>query len=57
VLKVKRRLLESLVESEDCWFDCNGACQAHGYFGMEPGEICPQMELKILLGYEAGVRE
>lgn len=48
-ISVSRDLLESLVDSDGCWFDHQGGCQAHGYLGLEPGEICPQAELKALL--------
>jgi hypothetical protein len=46
---VSRDLLESLVDDDPCWFDHNGGCQAHGYLALEPGEVCPQEELKRLL--------
>lgn len=44
-----RELLESLVDADDCRFDHHGGCQAHGYLALEPGELCPQAELKALL--------
>lgn len=44
-----RDLLASLVDDEACWFDHHGGCQAHGYLSLEPGEKCPQQELKELL--------
>jgi len=47
-------LLPSLVEDEDCWFDHHGGCQAHGYLSLEPGEVCPQQQLKELV---AALRE
>lgn len=46
---VPRNLLESLVQDEDCWFDHHGGCQAHGYLSLEPGEVCPQEQVKQLL--------
>ena len=49
-LTVSRDLLESLVSEESCWFDHHGGCQEHGYLTLEAGELCPQMELKQLLG-------
>lgn len=49
MLLVSRELLESLVDDSDCWFDHHGGCQAHGYLSLQPGELCPQNELKILL--------
>jgi hypothetical protein len=42
-------LLEALADVDDCWFDHHGGCQAHGYLSLEPGEICPQQELKDTL--------
>ncbi len=48
-IPVSRDLLESLVDSDDCWFDHHGGGQAHGYLSLEPGEKCPQQELKDLL--------
>lgn len=48
-VNVPRDLLESLVDGDDCWFDHHGGCQAHGYLSLEPGEVCPQHQLKALL--------
>lgn len=48
-ITVPRELLASLVDDDDCWFDHHGGCQAHGYLALEPGEKCPQAELKELL--------
>lgn len=42
-------LLRDLVDPDDCWFDHNGGCQAHGYLSLEPGELCPHAEAKSLL--------
>lgn len=42
-------LLRSLVDEGDCSFDHHGGCQGHGYLSLEPGEKCPQAELKELL--------
>lgn len=42
-------LLAELVDTEDCWFDHHGGCQAHGYLSLEQGEKCPQFEVKELL--------
>lgn len=47
---VPRELLEALVDDGPCWFDHHGGCQAHGYLSLEPGETCPQRDLKDLLG-------
>ena len=40
------KLIRDLTDSEDCHFDHHGGCQAHGYLGLKPGEMCPQMEAK-----------
>lgn len=48
-LTAPRDLLESLVDPDMCWFDHHGGCQAHGYLGLEPGEVCPQEQLKAIL--------
>lgn len=50
MLRVPLDLLESLVEDEDCRFDHDGGCQAHGYLSLEPGEVCPQEDLKRRIG-------
>ena len=42
-------LLKSLVDPDECWFDHHGGCQAHGYLSLEPGEACPQEELRAIL--------
>jgi hypothetical protein len=34
-------LLEEITDSEECWFDHHGGCQAHGFLGLQPGELCP----------------
>lgn len=44
-----RELLEALVDEDDCHFDHHGGCQAHGYLSLDPGQKCPQRELKDLL--------
>lgn len=48
-LLVTRSLLNSLVDGDPCWFDHHGGCQGHGYLDLEPGEICPQEQLKRIL--------
>jgi hypothetical protein len=40
------RLLWMLVDSDPCWFDHNGDCQAHGWFGLTREEPCPHEEAK-----------
>jgi hypothetical protein len=42
-------LLSALVDESPCEFDHHGGCQAHGYISLQPGEECPQAELKRLL--------
>lgn len=42
-------LLRDLVDPDDCHFDHNGGCQAHGYLSLQPGEQCPHAEAKALL--------
>lgn len=48
-LTVSRALLEALRDDDECWFDHHGGCQAHNYLGLEPGEVCPQRQLKDFL--------
>jgi hypothetical protein len=55
-LLVSRTLLKSLVDDDPCWFDHHGGCQGHGYLSLEHGELCPQAELKALLGAERSAR-
>lgn len=47
-----RELLAALADPDDCYFDHHGGCQAHGYLSLEPGELCPQAELKALIGWD-----
>ena len=42
-------LLAALVDRDDCWFDHHGGCQAHGFLSLQPGELCPHAEAKVLL--------
>lgn len=42
-------LLSELIDKEPCRYDHNHACQEHGYFGMEPDEMCPIQETKLFL--------
>lgn len=44
-----QQLVRALVDSEACWFDHNGGCQAHGYLWLEQGQVCPHAEAKTLL--------
>lgn len=57
VLILPRELLESLVDDEECRFDHHGGCQAHGYLSLEPGELCPQADLKGRLAQQDGTEE
>jgi len=50
------RLVRDLLDSDDCWFDHHGGCQAHGYLSLEPGEQCPHAEAKALLDAEGVAR-
>jgi hypothetical protein len=43
-------VLADLVDPDPCWFDHHGGCQAHGYLSLEPGELCPHEQAKLLLG-------
>jgi hypothetical protein len=45
-------VMADLVDTEPCWFDHHGGCQAHGFLSLEPGEKCPHAEAKELLGME-----
>lgn len=46
ILAEATRLIADLTDSEDCWFDHHGGCQAHGYLDLASGEACPQAEAK-----------
>lgn len=48
-IPVSHALLESLRDDEPCLLDHRGHCQAHGFI-LDPGESCPQAQLKALLG-------
>jgi hypothetical protein len=44
------KLLNDLVANgDDCSFDHNGGCQAHGYLNLSGGEQCPHQEAKEVL--------
>lgn len=51
-MTVPVELLEALLDTDDCWFDHHGGCQAHGYISLRNGQECPQHELKRRLGLE-----
>jgi len=42
-------MVRDMVDPDDCWFDHNGGCQAHGYISLQHGELCPQAEAKAWL--------
>ena len=44
-----RSLIESFIDDDDCSFDIHGGCQTHGYFGLQPDEMCPNEEAKRLI--------
>lgn len=44
-------LLADLVDSDECWFDHHGYCQAHAWFATEP--VCPHARAKKLLAEES----
>ncbi|ASX98744.1 hypothetical protein SEA_COLUCCI_75 [Arthrobacter phage Colucci] len=41
-----RPIIAEILDSEPCDRDHNGGCQAHGYYGLTPGELCPQQTAK-----------
>lgn len=41
-----RPLIGAFTDPDECWFDHNGGCQAHGYISLRPGEQCPHRESK-----------
>lgn len=48
-ITIPAELLRSLIDPDNCWFDHNGGCQAHGFLSLEPGEKCPHAQAKELL--------
>ena len=46
VIAGAQTLIRDLTDPDDCWFDHNGGCQAHGYLSLGPGELCPHEEAK-----------
>jgi hypothetical protein len=44
-----RCLVRDLSDSDPCWFDHHGGCQAHGYLSLGPGEKCPQSEAQEIV--------
>lgn len=49
LIAVPLELLRSLVDDGECRFDHHGGCQEHGYLSLEPGETCPQADLKAII--------
>jgi hypothetical protein len=43
------KLLNDIVDRDDCSFDDNGGCQAHGYPDLGGGVQCPHQEAKEVL--------
>lgn len=56
-LVVPRELLESLVSEDECSFDHHGGCQTHYYLELEPGETCPQAQLRTILALVSHVSD
>lgn len=50
-----RGLLSKLVDPDQCWFDHNGDCQAHGWTIRTPGGLCGHEQAKRLLIADAPV--
>lgn len=42
-------ILADLVDEDPCAWDHNHSCQAHGFFYLDQGELCPHEEAKRLL--------
>lgn len=49
LMRLALELLADLVDPEDCNLDHHGGCQAHGYFSLEQGELCPHQAAKNVL--------
>ena len=47
-IEAAESLLRELVDTDDCWFDHNGDCQAHGFFDGP----CAHEQAKQFLGAE-----
>lgn len=41
-----RPIIRDLLDPDPCNIDHHGGCQAHGYYELNPGEICPQQTAK-----------
>ena len=52
-----RILIRDLTDPDDCWFDHNGGCQAHGYISLQRGQLCPHEEAKQWLKDNAPTEE
>jgi hypothetical protein len=46
---VSADLLDDLTDSDECWFDHHGGCQAHGFLSLEAGERCPNAVAREML--------
>jgi hypothetical protein len=57
VVAVDVQLIDELTDPDPCQWDHNHSCQAHGYFYLEQGVLCPQEEAKrVLASFAAAVR-
>ncbi|KQQ65063.1 hypothetical protein [Microbacterium sp. Leaf320] len=52
-----KQLIRDMTDPDDCSFDHNGGCQAHGYLSLQPGEKCPHAEAKELLASWVPVKQ
>jgi hypothetical protein len=57
LIAVPLELLEALVDDGECRFDHHGGCQEHGYLSLEPGDACPQADLKALIADAVAMEE
>jgi len=46
-------LLSEFRDDEPCSFDHHGGCQTHGHLDIEPGELCPMVQLRQTIDHEA----
>lgn len=52
LVKPMLKLLSELTDPDDCWYDHNGGCQAHGFISLQDGETCPHADAKKVLATE-----
>lgn len=53
---VDLRMVEDLADPDPCQWDHNHSCQAHGYYYLEQGDLCPHEEAKRVLAAAAAAR-